>query len=299
MWLPIPPAEREVLWEGRMLPESPDETERLVNDEVARLLRPSRPAADDEERSGGAVSRTPAGEGDRSSPSLVRTPGATADRERWSEDEFYENARQVLKELPAASIGQPEVWELSELYPQGQIPPAIRVKMDEADFYLVRGTCSLRPEGGFKVTRAVFQIGLAPDDDGRQPHAFDLYPLETVRETARTKKVTLDPSLKFKEIEASVGSLEFGFEYPELEPEVSAFGVGESQPSWEYRRTRGTTVQGSKLAYLLIAAPKGMPKGKAALGLTADVERGGFGLPVKWFRDTDRNQAGFTVTLWG
>lgn len=293
MWLSVPAADRDVLWEGRMVPASDDDAERFVSGEIERSLsQASRSIRADDERS----SRPPAIPwfGVRESERIQ-----DQERERWSQDEFYSNIRQTLRELPTASIGQPEVWELSELYPAGQLPAAIRAKMDEDDFYLVRITCSLRPEGGFKVTQALFQIGLTPGEDGRQARAFDLYPLETLRETKRTKKVTLDPSLKFKEIDVSVGGVEFGFDYPELEPEVSASGIGESQPRWEYRRTRGTTVQGSKLAYVLVAAPKGTRTCKAAIGLTADVERGGFGLPVKWFRDTDRTTAGFTITLWG
>jgi hypothetical protein len=221
-----------------------------------------------------------------------------AERAHWAPEEFYASVRETFRELPTASIGHPEVWPLQALYGPGTLPPAIAAKLNEASFHLVRVVCSLRPTGGFRVRRATFQIGLVPDADGRQARAFDLYPLETTRQTKRSTKVTLDPSLKFKELEASVGGVAFGFDYPELEPEVTASGVGESQPQWEYRQTRGTTVQGSKLAYLLVAAPPDMMSCRAALGLSAEVERGGFGLPVRWFRDEERRQAGFTVILW-
>ncbi len=152
--------------------------------------------------------------------------------ETWSVEQFYASVRETLRDLPTVSVGQPEVWTLPELYGGNNLPASIQAKLDDVDFYLVRLACSLRPEGGFRVKRAAFEVGLAPDAVGRQARAFDLYPLETTRETKRSTKVTLDPSLKFKEIEGSLGGLEFGFDYPELEPEVSASGVGESQPRW-------------------------------------------------------------------
>src|SRR5690606_13064031 len=145
------------------------DAERFVSGEIERSLsQASRSIRTDDERS----SRPPA------IPWFgVRELERIQDheQERWSQDEFYSNVRQTLRELPTASIGQPEVWELSELYPAGQLPAAIRAKMDEDDFYLVRITCSLRPEGGFNVTKALFQIGLTPGEDGRQARAFDLY----------------------------------------------------------------------------------------------------------------------------
>ncbi len=35
-------------------------------------------------------------------------------------------------------------------------------------------------------------------------------------------------------MEGEVGGAEFGFEYPELQPVITAAGGGEATPSWDY-----------------------------------------------------------------
>jgi hypothetical protein len=68
-----------------------------------------------------------------------------------------------------------------------------------------------------------------------------------------------------------VGGVEFGLEYPELQPQISASGLGESSVEWSYEEARGIRLQGTKTMHLLIEAPKGMPSGRASLDLVADV----------------------------
>jgi len=77
-----------------------------------------------------------------------------------------------------------------------------------------------------------------------------------------------------------MGGIEFGFEYSELQPIISAAGVGEPRPSWDYQEAKGTRVQGSKWMHLLLNVPKGMKPVRATLDLTADVEMRGSLLQV-------------------
>lgn len=186
-----------------------------------------------------------------------------------------------LRDLPIVSIGRPEAWPLSTVYPPAQMPLTLRAKLEGANFYFVRLSCSFRPKaGGPQVEWARFQVSLLPDHTGRLPVCFDLYPLRVTNEVKRNTKVTLDPTVKFHEVEASVGGLEFGFEYTEIEPIISATGAGESVPSWDYQAAKGVHLQGSKWMHLLIKAPREMVSGFATLELTADVTSGGFRLPM-------------------
>lgn len=217
----------------------------------------------------------------------------------WAAREVKADAREAIRDLPVLSIGQPEVWTLAQVYPPEKMPPVLQAKLQEADFYLVRLACSFRPKRDeAKVEWARFLVHLLPDSASYQPIAFDLHPLQVTQEVKRNVKVSLSPTLKFQEIEASVGGVEFGFEYPELQPIISASGAGEPNPSWDYEEAKGVRVQGSKWMHLLVKAPKGMPSGQAVLDLAADVEVRGSRLPVLVFRNRKEAEAHLTVRLW-
>ncbi len=120
-----------------------------------------------------------------------------------------------------------------------------------------------------------------------------------VQEVKRQIKVTLSPSLKFRELEANLGSAEFGFEYTELIPLVSAAIGASFDPSWDYRAGPGQEVQGTKWMHLLVKAPKGMTSGRAFLELEADVLVRGVRLPVVFWRQQEQAAEQLTVSLWG
>jgi hypothetical protein len=208
------------------------------------------------------------------------------------------NAHDAVRDLPVVSIGRPQVWALPEVYPPDEMPHPLRARLDEADFYLVRFPCSFRPvRKESEVEWARFRVRLLPDGEARQPIAFDLHPLRVTQEVKRNVKVTLGPSLKFQEIEAKIGEVAFGFEYPELQPLISAAGAGEAEPSWDYEEAKGVAVQGSKWMHLLARAPKGMEVVRAILDLAADVRVRDTRLPVLVIRDKEQACEHLTVRL--
>jgi len=180
--------------------------------------------------------------------------------------------QQDLRNLPAISIGRPEVWSLSELYPPDKLPHLVRARSEEIDFYLVRTVCSFRPKREMiSLSWARFMVCLLPGPDGRQPIAYDLYPKDVFQEVKHHLKVSFSPTLNFQELQAGAGGVEFGLEYPELQPQISAAGIGERCVDWSYNEVRGIRLQGSKTMHLLVEAPKGMPSSWASLDLVADV----------------------------
>jgi len=250
MWLQVPEAMENVLWQGPLEPATEEAVERLSREWVER--------------------------GDKADP------------------------RDEIRDLPVVSIGHPEVWLLAQLYPPEKMPPMLRAKLEEADFYLARLACSFRPRRDeLEIEWARFLAHLVPDDTGQQPVAFDLHPLQVTQEIRRNVKVSLSPTVKFMELEAAVGGVEFGFEYPELQPLVTAAGAGEVTGSWDYEEAKGMRVQGIKWMHLLVKTPKGMTSGKAVLDLAADVTVRGSRLAVLAFRDRKKAEAHLTVRLWG
>jgi hypothetical protein len=153
------------------------------------------------------------------------------------------------------------------------MPLLMQAQLQAADFYLIRLFCSFRPvPGRARVGWARFHVFLRPDSLGRQPIAYDISPVDVTQEVKRRLKFTLAPMLKFQSVEAEVGSLEFGLEYPELHPIIVGAGVGEAMPTWDYQVAKGMAgIQGAKWMHLLVKAPKGMPAATAQLALTAQI----------------------------
>jgi hypothetical protein len=209
--------------------------------------------------------------------------------------------REALRNLPVASIGQPETWALHDLYPPRKMPRSIRAKLNRSDFYLVRLSCSFRPlHQESHVEWARFRATLLPHPTtGEQPLAFDFYPQHVMQGVKHQTKVTLSPMLKFQELEASLGSAEFGFDYTEQTTLVSATIGSSFDPSWDYRAGPGRDVSGTKWMYLLVKAPKGMTSGRALLELEADVLVRGARLSVVFWRQQEQATAQLTVPLWG
>ena len=102
---------------------------------------------------------------------------------------------------------------------------------------------------------------------------------------------------RFQEIGGSLGEVAFGFEYPVLQPIISAAGAGESKPCWDYEEAKGVMVRGSKWMHLLLKVPKGMERVRAVLDLAADVRAYGFRLPVLVIPDEERARDRLTVRL--
>ncbi len=209
--------------------------------------------------------------------------------------------REALRTMPVAGIGQPETWPLQDFYSPSKLPRPIRTKLSQADFYLIRLSCSFRPvHEESRVEWARFRAALLPHPSkGAQSIAFDFYPQQVMQEVKRQIKVTLNPSLKFQEVEASLGNAEFGFEYTEQIPLISAALGTSFDPSWDYRAAPGQEVQGTKWMYLLVKAPKGQTSGRALLDLEADVLVRGVRLPVVFWRQQEQAAAQLTVSLWG
>ncbi len=218
---------------------------------------------------------------------------------QWASQGLQVSMQQAVRTMPVVSIGQPETWPLQEVYPLKQMPRLLRTKMAQADFYLVRLSCSFRPI--YKESRiqwARFRFSLLPNVLGQFPIANDLYPLQVFQEVKHQTKVTLSPTLKFQEMEVGVGGVEFGVEYRELQPRISAAGAGEAEASWDYVEARGAAVEGCKWMYVLVKASKGMSKGQAIIDLVADVEVQGVRVPVVAFRHRKQAEAHLTVQLW-
>ena len=179
---------------------------------------------------------------------------------------------EVERNMPVVKMSKPEPWTLQDLCAPAKLPRPIRAKLKEADFHIVRFICSFSPiPRQSRIEWARFRVTLL-SSTGAQAYAFDLYPEQVVQEVKHLVKVTVSPSLKFKELEANVGKADFGFEYDKLIPSIRGdIGDNSIDPSWDFRPTPGQEVEGPKHLFLLVKAPKGMASAQARLNVVADV----------------------------
>jgi hypothetical protein len=168
------------------------------------------------------------------------------------------------------SIGRPQVFEIASLYERGKMPPAVTASLQQADVYLVRLSCSFRPERGDEIDWARFEVSLQPTPNG-SPFAVDLHPLLVEMRVKRNLKVGIKADLKFDESPSAGAEYSSGIEYTELVPSISAAGVGESAPSWDYSKTTGWRIVGSKLMHMIVRAPRQSRPLIASFALFAEV----------------------------
>jgi hypothetical protein len=101
------------------------------------------------------------------------------------------------------------------------------------------------------------------------PIAYDLFPRELMEESKTDVKLSLKPSLKLEEIEASVGSVEANIHMATVTPVIMTSGIGGPNPTWVFRRHRNHPIVGSRMVYAVIAYPAVASSMSIEVGLTA------------------------------
>ncbi|HEY0167696.1 MAG TPA: hypothetical protein VGB75_11705 [Jatrophihabitans sp.] len=204
------------------------------------------------------------------------------------------------RQLPHASVGRPETWRLQDVYRRAEMPATLISKLDEADFYLVRFSCSFRPRSDdTSIEWARFVVSLLADDgEAEQPTVADLHPMEVHHEIKRQSRVSLSPTLHFYNVEASLGEAAFELEYAELQPIVTAAGAGESTADWSYNEAKGLKIRGSKWMHMLVRSPKSSDSCTAKIDLVGDLMHHGWRIPVARPRRVHERVDQLVVRLW-
>ncbi len=217
----------------------------------------------------------------------------------WSPGRERVSQSDMVRDLPAVSIGRPESWPLAEVFAMKSLPTLIRASMENADFHLVRLACSFTPQRDSRIEWARFVARLLPDEAGRQPVTEDLHPSEVIQAVQHQTKLTIAPSLKFEVVEASVGSVELGIQYTELQPRISGSGQLTSSAIWNYFEVPGVKIQGGKWMHLLVKVPKGMLSAVADIRVAADVATSGAVVRALIGGRTASKEGHLTAPLWG
>jgi hypothetical protein len=197
-------------------------------------------------------------------------------------DPIYEGAMQSPVDGARAGetrvqIGRPEWWFLSDLFDEKWKPP-----QGDDTYLLVRLSYSLEPPRSYEVEEAHLSALLVCRGGVEHPVAFDLFPREAIEESQTDVKMTFGPSLKLEKIEGSLGSVETTIHIPKVEPIITTFGIGGSNPVWTFRKHRRHPILGSRMVYIVVAYPSKAAGMEIALDLDATVNSRRFGVwPLK------------------
>jgi hypothetical protein len=169
--------------------------------------------------------------------------------------------------LPRVSVGKPDWWPGQVILGKGWQSPAGGQR-----YGLARFKFSLRPETSQRIQSAVFIVRLENTGGGRNPVAFDLFPLELKQTRNNALKLTIGPSLKFSEVEASLGSVETTLDASSAVPVIIADGLGEAAVRWTFQSQAHHPLSGSRVVYAIIELPADTPSVQVSLNLTARIK---------------------------
>ena len=177
---------------------------------------------------------------------------------------------------PKVTIGEPAIWKAEDALEiqtgHKWVPP-----MGDAEYFLVRLTCTLRkPQGRAACVEARQELKLRPQEFDASPqsaYAFDLYPERLGVEDKVNRTVQLSPGLKFSSgAQFNAGQVGASIEYKKVFPVIQAYGVGESRPYWEFKKHKSFPLEGSQSVLAVIACGPESRGAWARVDLTVTVE---------------------------
>lgn len=145
------------------------------------------------------------------------------------------------------SFGMPSVHDLAALFADDgkQLPYDFKTQLAQYEFQLVRLVCTLHVAPRSEVSWIEIHVALAedgagpprritPGDPADPPLVYDLYPMAVTDQVQVDHSMKIAPTLKFKEVEASIGEDALTLRYERLEPRITAFGKGEQTSYWRF-----------------------------------------------------------------
>lgn len=170
--------------------------------------------------------------------------------------------------LPEVSIGRPNWWPGEVILGDKWQSPA-----GGRRYGLVRFSFSLRHPSPKAIKSADFNVQLLTTGSGENPVAYDLFPRELKETLKDSLKLTVSPSLKFSEVEASVGGAELTLDATNAIPVITAFGVGETAVTWNFQSQASHPLTGSRTVYAVLEVPAGNAEIRVLLRLSARAKR--------------------------
>lgn len=122
------------------------------------------------------------------------------------------------------------------------------------------------------MTWARFTVDLHPQNAASVlPIAIDLHPERVEAEKRHDVHITFSPSLKFAELEASLGEATTDIHYTELIPSIIAGGALDSKFMWNLRNTDQHPLDGIRWFHAIVQSPRQAGGVQAVFRLRAEI----------------------------
>ena len=157
---------------------------------------------------------------------------------------------------PRVTIGQPVAWPAAEAL-ENQTGQRWTPPLGDAKYWLVRLSCTMHKPGGRAVcVEARQELRLRPQKFDAAPqsvYAFSLYPERLGAEDQVNRNIQLGPELKFASgAQFRAGQIGASIEYKKVFPVIQAYGVGESEPYWQFKAHKSFPLEGSQSVFAVI-----------------------------------------------
>jgi hypothetical protein len=181
--------------------------------------------------------------------------------------------------MPVITIGQPELWHISEVL-SDEDKKAWHPPRDDAEYWLLRLACTLhKPRGLERIAEARKVLTLTPksfDANPRAVYAHSLFPDRMETDETHQVKVALGPELEFARLaEVKLAKLETSISYRKVFPVIQSYGIGEPEPYWIFKRHASYPLEGSQFVYAIVAVGKQVGDVRAQVHLSVTVELAG------------------------
>lgn len=187
----------------------------------------------------------------------------------------YETATEA-GQLPVfqVKIGQSVEWPVPKSLIGGP-PGAVGWPSDCSDLHLVKLFCSFYSDQEWRAKTTYARVDAKFScSNANPPYVVDLDPGDIRDRVAIGRRVTINPTGKFQELELGVRAVMLDISYDRLEPNILGMGQGLDVATWEYRATHAQpSILGGKTMYALIGVSLQALQVKVELSVTATVER--------------------------
>ena len=155
-----------------------------------------------------------------------------------------------------------------------KIPAEIELMIDEYNFYHIRFVCTFKPDEGCKFVWARLGLMLSHEDGEtiKSAIAYDMFPKDVFNEVKVKRSFKIAEVMKFSFNEIQAGS-DNEQEFIKYEPEIISYGLLQSNPCWDFTKSRAKDfIIGDRELFLIIKAPKDMNQIEAKFIFSAEVQ---------------------------
>lgn len=201
-----------------------------------------------------------------------------------SEKKEQEVPDEVKEGIDEVMVGRPQIFSLMEIYEIEKIksPADIQIMSKEYDFYLVELACSFVPQKKSEIINLKFKVDLdllyvkSSSKHPERPIAYDMYPVEIFEEIQEKKSIGINPTLKFQEVKAGVGSFLREITFTRLIPIITGAGVLCPSVVWSFDKTENRKLEGVRRMYMVIKTPKSDMTIVGTIRIFGQINRGRF-----------------------